>query len=324
METNSDNNPQPTATVQRDTVEALTARLKAAEENPSVAKAHQTVNGTVASEAQKQPPSTPPAEIKTPPPEPNKDGLQQFKDKEGNVDPNRIQKANEHLERGIKEKEELLKRNRELLQKFTKASQEVSETKKQLGGIGAPTPIPEGGGRDFDQAFLERVSKLEEDPLVLRELIRQEARSLLVQENGEMRSMIEGMRQEGIYSQRASELDELIKAGHSWIATEGLGRFEKVFEEKPFLLQSPTPYMDALRFIDASSNGSASAPAQSRQPTPILGSGSAVPPPTSAPTVTKEQKMSDLSKQLHDAMKWHDRQGAARIMAEMTRLEQGR
>lgn len=324
METTIDNNPSPPADAPRDTMEALAARLKAAEANPSLAKAHTTADGTVPSEAQKQPQTTPPAEEKTPPPAANKDGLQQFKDKDGNVDQTKIEKANEHLERGIKERDDLLKRNKDLLSKFTKTSQELAKTNKELQGQGANITMPEGGhGDNLDEVFLKRVSKLEENPLVLRDLIREEARALLAKENGEMRSVLDGLQRESLYATRAAELDELVKAGNTWIVTEGLGRFEKVFEEKPYLLQSQTPYMDALRFMDATS-GAAPAPAQGGAPTPILGAGSAVPPPSSAPTATKKQKMAELGKQFREALQWSDRQGAAKIMDEMDRLEQGR
>jgi hypothetical protein len=248
--------------------------------------------------------------------------LQQFKDKEGQVDTGKIQKANEHLERGIKEREELVRRNKELLSKFTKTSQELARTNKDLGGYGSNQPIQEGGqGQDVDsQRFLERLERVADDPLLFRELIREEARNA----NGDVRGAVEGMQKESAFSTRAQELNELVRAGHSWIVTEGLGRFEKVFEEKPFLLQSGTPYMDAMRFIDSPPNGSAPTTAQGGNSTPILGSGSAVPPPSSTPPATKERKMADLSQQLHEAFQYGEKDRAAKIMAEMNRLELGR
>ena len=326
MESTADKNPQQTASVQGDTIQALEARLKAAEANPAEAREHRRMgDGNVASEAQTKTETTTVQDEKTPPGTGDKDGLRQFKDKGGKVDDSRIEKANEHLERGLKQREELLKRNKELLSKFTKTSMELAETKKALGaGGGALSQMPEGGGgQDLDKAFLGRLAKAEEDPLVLRELIREEARALYSQESNEIRSAVESIRRDKYHSERVAELVQLVEEGHTWIETEGLERFDRVFQEKPFLMQSPTPYLDAMAFIKPLA-GAASAPARSGGPIPILGSGSAVPPPSSQPTATKEQKMNELSKQFHEALKWNDRVGAQKIMEEMDRHEQGR
>lgn len=315
METITGTNPQ----TQGDSLEALAARLKTAELNPEAAKAH-VVGGKAASEVQEQTQAKPTEAAITPPPAGTKEGLPQTMDK-GEVPLSEIQKRNEHLEKGIKEKEELLRRNKELLAKFHQTSQAAAETGKQLG---AAKPLPEGGhGQELDKAFLARLAKANDDPLVLRDLIREEARNLLTQEVGPIRSEWEQSKQDRVWSRYGEELVDLAKAGHTWIATEGLERFERVFQEKPYLLQSPTPYMDAMRFIDAPT-GPAAVSAQNGKPAPILGGGSAVPPPSSAPAATTEQKMADLSKKFQEAAKWNDRKGMAELMEQMTRLNQGR
>ena len=301
METIEDKTPAPAGPV-RDTPEALAARLKAAEANPEVAKAHQTVNGNVSSEAQTQVPPTPP-KPDTPPAEVKKDGLQQFKDKEGNVDAEKIRKSNEHLERGLRDKEELLKRNKELLSKFTKTSQEAAKVKKELG---ATAPIPEGGqGDDIDdKRFLERLGAAQEDPKLLRKVIREEAAQL--PQVREAVSFMEETKRERFEASMGQQLNELVQAGHTWIAKEGLGRFNEVFDREPWLLQSRTPYLNAMKFMEIPQE-SAPAPAQGSQPVPVLGGGNAIPPPSSAPTATTEQKMKDLSSQFHTAVRRGDR-----------------
>lgn len=313
METTVDNNPTAPSAAP-DTKEALAARIQAAEANPQSAKAHQTANGTVTSDAQAQPVPTPPAV--TPQPPANKDSLQQFKDKEGNVDDSKIEKANEHLKQGIKEKREaLLQENKKLLSEFTKTSQEV----KKVRELGAQAPIPEGGQPvDENRRFLELMAKADNDPTILRQLIREEAEAII----NPLRSEWEQGKQDRAANQLTDELVELAESGATWIVTEGTGRFQDVFKSRPWLMQSQTPYKDAMKFMDVP-KGPAPAPAQGGT-IPILGSGSAVPPPSSAPTATTEQKMSDLSAKFREALKWNDRSEANRLMAEMTRLESGR
>lgn len=315
METITGTNPQP----QGDSVEALAARLKQAELNPDAAKAH-VVGGKAASEVQAQTQTKPP-EAMTPPPDGTKEGLPQTTDK-GEVSLSEIQKRNEHLEKGIKEKEELLKRNKELLAKFHQTSQEASKTGKQLGAVQS---VPEGGqGQEIDdKRFLDALAKSNEDPLVLKKLFSEMAEAAAERKFGPALSEWQKAKQDDVWSGYGEELVALAKAGNTWIATEGLERFERVFQEKPFLLKSPTPYMDAMRFIDAPI-GPAAVPAQNGKPAPILGGGSAVPPPSSAPAATTEQKMADLSIKFREAARWNDRKVMSEIMEQMNRLERGR
>jgi hypothetical protein len=321
MEQVLDNKPV-TPTTEHDTLEALNARIKAAEANPGDGKAHRMASDTVTSTVQEPTPTTP-AEgsqptVVTPPPVPKKEGLDQFKDKDGNVDDGKIRKANEHLERGLREREELLRKNKELLSKFTKTSQELAETKKAVESP-PPQPPPAPAGLESDEEFLRRVAELEDKPLALRELIDMRVQALI----GPIHGQLQNAAQEADMRSKAAELQELVNAGHSWIIKDGavdLSRFEETFKERPWLLQSRTPYLDALRFMDVSS-GMASAPAQGG--TPILGGGSAVPPPSSAPAVTPEQKMKELSQQYRLLLSRGQIQDANKIMQEMDKLNRG-
>lgn len=310
MEMTVDNTPQ-VAPVQ-DSREALEARIKAAEANPQVSKTHQVVGGTVASEAQAQP-ETSPEPSKTPAVDGKKDSLQQFKGKDGQVDISKIEKANEHLKQGIKDsKEKLLEENKKLLSEYTKTRQELSA----VGKMAPPTP---GAPDESERVFLEKLAKAGDDPKILRQLIREEALEIVRPLQNEW----EQGKQDRVASRLTDELVELAESGESWIITEGTGRFNDAFKARPWLLQSPTPYKDALKFIDAP-RGPAPAPAQSGQAIPILGAGSAVPPPSSAPPATTEQRMTVLSAQFREALKWGDQASATKLMAEMSRLNNGR
>lgn len=314
--------PAPNA----DNVDALKARISEAEKSPETGKAHQTMGGGSAeSEAPKETQSTPPAD-KTPPqdvkPKEGKDGLQQFKDEKGKVDEAKIAKSNEHLEKGIRERTEELRRNKELLSKFTKVSQALKQSDRDLTAL-KETPKeapPAAQPADDEKAFLERLAKAGDDPRVLRELIRAEARSALNSETGDMRSFIEQERYTRSVDQRTRELESLIRQGNSWIVDEGLGRFNEIFDQKPYLLQSPTPFTDALRFIEAPGGGP-TPPAPAAASTPVLGGGTATPPPTSEPTATVERKMETLSAEFRNALKYGDKAKAEELMKKMDALE---
>lgn len=317
MDQTTDNKSAPSA-APTDTVEALQARLKAAETDPH-ARDHRTTNDTVTSTVQAPSPATPPEGPKATPPAPpsegKKDGLDQFKDKDGNVDDGKIRKANEHLERGIRDREELLRKNKELLAKFTKDSQELAATRRELETRQTATPPPAMPTNE-DEAFLKRVAELENNPIALRDLIDETA----ARRTRSLEERLSRFEAEERNRTQAMELQQLVEAGHAWIIKEGLGRFEDVFKEKPFLLQSRTPYLDALRFME---NSSGAAPAPAQGGTPILGGGSATPPPSSAPTVTPEQRMGELSKQFHLHLQRGQVAEAGKVMEEMNRLNRG-
>jgi hypothetical protein len=163
------------------------------------------------------------------------------------------------------------------------------------------------------------VAELENNPLALRDLIRSEIKVGIAPIQGRLQSAD----QEADLRSKAAELQSIVDAGHTWIYKDGqvdLSKFDEVFQERPYLLQGRTPYLDALRFMDTS-NGSASAPAQGG--TPILGGGSAVPPPSSSPTVTPEQKMGELSQKFRLLISRGQRTEANEVMKEMERLNRG-
>jgi len=113
-------------------------------------------------------------------------------------------------------------------------------------------------------------------------------------------------------AQRAflSEVDSVAKDGNDWILTqEGFDKIQQVFQDRPYLKQSPSPVRDALRFIDSvPGKGSASDTAQVGPRTPILGAGSAVPPPSLKQTVSAADELVDLNKKMDEALRSGDTQ----------------
>ncbi len=227
-------------------------------------------------------------------------------DKDGQVSEDKILKANESLEKATKDKEarleELLKRNKELRRKFG----DVGQTVKQVEASQSP-----------DEVYRKEMEQLEKNPVqYIRGSVQSEIQAL--------RAEIQSMKAETVETGQARELDALVEQGHSWIQDEGLKRFEDVFQERPYLLQSRTPYRDAVRFMtDLPSNGAAAVPAQNGRSLPILGGGHAAPPPSQEPPASTEMRMEEMSKKLESALRHGDRAAASRLMRDMDKLERG-
>lgn len=248
------------------------------------------------------------------------DGLQQFRNKDGEVDPSLIEKANQHLEKGIQSKEEriksLLGKNKELMQKFTKTSQEAKQAEAK-----PPEPVQpirlDNLTPELKQKFAE---KLQADPVAaILEIGQLAARN----EVTPLASEWQNTKQDRIDRRMAEELDSLVDQGHSWIQTEGLERFEKVFQQKPYLRQSETPYSDALRFMDVpQGNGTQPGQAQPGPKTPILGSNTGVPPSSFQAPVSTEQSMNNLSTQITLALQRGDRKSAMEYQKQLDEVTQ--
>lgn len=241
------------------------------------------------------------------------DGIpQKLRDKDGQVSEEKILKANEHLEKAIPNKEariqELLKKHKELEKKFTQTSQEARKLENTI-----PTEPPPPQKVDFNKQFLDDLAS---DPVGA--IDRRLEMKLQRIENEIRQSKLETSA-----FKQADELNSLVEAGNDWIINEGLGRFEKVFEERPYLRQSPTPYLDAARFMDPSSNNAASGNAQPGRGTPILASGSAALPPSSDPSMSTERAKQDISDRLRKALQHGDKKEAAKLISELDKLERG-
>ena len=227
-------------------------------------------------------------------------------DKDGQVSEEKILKANESLEKATKDKEarleELLKRNKELRRKFG----DVGQTVKQVEASQSP-----------EEAYRKEMEQLEKNPVqYIRGSVQSELQAL--------RAEIQSMKAETVETGQAKELDALVEQGHSWIQDEGLKRFEEVFQERPYLLQSRTPYRDAVRFMsELPSNGAAAVPAQNGRSLPILGGGHAAPPPSQEPPASTEMRMEEMSKKLESALRHGDKAVASRLMRDMDKLERG-
>lgn len=265
------------------------------------------------------PPAVPDAEPKV-----NIDGiLQQPKDKESKLDEGKILKSNEHLEKAIVSRTEraalLQKQNKELREKFRQATEEVkrleSERPSPFDGMD-PDHMPDEFKKqlelDADKDFFGTNAKF------VTAIIRRE----MHRDVTPLKNQINEIHQKTRDTSEANELDELIEQGHTWIADEGLARFEREFKARPYLLQSQTPYKDALRFIDDVPLARNSAPG-SAQPvvrSPILGANRAVPSPSPMPPVTIESSMEQLSHQIQEALSNKDYRVAKQLQDKADEL----
>lgn len=302
-----------------DSLAALKARVAAVEVvNPPDTR-EVVPEVTAPSPVQVQAPAIPP-EAKAP--EANKvDSVQQFRDKDGKVSLEKIEKANEHLRMSTEQRQAfLLKQNKELQKKFTEVSQEVSRAKQNV-------PPPPVGAVDLGQLTPETKQQLmadiEKDPVgtIFRIAQASAAQQRDIGMN-QLKSELEPILSSHRELAQAKELDELANKGHEWIYTEGLGRFERVFQEHPELRGLKNPYRAALGYMDdIPVNGTAPASAQGGLPT-LMG-GHAVPPPSSVPPSSPEQEMEKLSVKLKLALARNDKAGAAQIMAQQDKLVRG-
>lgn len=269
---------------------------------------------------------TPPTEAQvpaeTPPPAPpaeatKVDSLQQFKDKEGNVSEEKILKANEHLKKGIKERtEKLLAENKALREKFRQAGVQVNSSEKKSFELPIDDLPKTALPPDLKNKILEG---LEKDPvetiLSLVNGVSQQAIAPVIKDT-------EAMKRDHEQGKTMRELDDLISEGHDWIATEGLGRFDAVFRENPWILNSPNPYKAAVRFMDPPERQPTQAQVGAK--TPILGANRAVPPPSQVPPVSPEQESANLSIALRTALREKDWAKAAEIEKQMDTMFKGR
>ncbi len=103
---------------------------------------------------------------------------------------------------------------------------------------------------------------------------------------------------------RDKELTSLANEGHTWIHEEGLDRFGEVFKERPYLLNSPTPFRDATAILAMEgrlpSKGKEQSLAQGPR-TPTLSSSGSLPPPTT-PADTLETSYASLDAQFDRAL----------------------
>lgn len=305
-----------------DSVAALAARVAAEEaQRAQQVREGKDPDAIATAQTQVQEVATPPQE--NAPAAPNKaDKLQQFRDESGELDAAKIQKSNEHLQKGIADKEALLKLNKELQKKFTQVSQEVKKEQAK-----AKLEIPLDDNEDLDPETERRIAEdLEKKPVkTLVKLARQLARMEAQESVKPIREEWQMSKAEQMERRQVQELDDLIRQGHGWILSEGTQRFDQVFEQNPWLKQAPEPYKAAIRFMDdiPSGKAQAAASAQGGPKTPILGANHAVPPPSSPTTVSADEEMSKLSAEYNLALSRNLIPEAEAILAKMQRLERG-
>lgn len=307
-----------------DSVDALNARIAAAEANPETGKAHVVLGENVEPSAP-QAGATIPEAGHPPAGSENGSGQQQTKDEKGKFDDKRIKESSKHLEIGIKEREELLKRNKELLSKFHETSQELSKTEKELKSLETRDEPPQRGVEgDREKQYLDRLARVGDDPKEILRIIDERAAEIARSESRDIREWRRQEQEQARFRAWDNELLELAKEGHAWLMEPGgLERLKPIFDERPSLLkESKNPYRDAIRLMDEVP-GTAASPAQARSQTPILGGGVAVPPPSSQPPATTEQQMEALSADFQKALKYGDREKATELMRKMDAIQRG-
>ena len=243
---------------------------------------------------------------------------QQFKGTDGKLDEEKIQKSNEHLRMGIEERQaKLIKLNKDLREKFRESGTELNTEQVKAEQESSIAELLKG---KLTPEIKKRIAEeIENDPVEgFLTMSRLAARQELNPHIGK----IESMEKSYVERRELKELDTLINEGHDWIISEGLGRFEQAFNDRPWLRQSKTPYADALRFINTP--GHAPSQAHVGPTTPILGSSRAVPPASATPSVSPDQSLADLSNSLRIAIRNKDMAKAAELEAKMDMAYKGR
>ncbi len=239
------------------------------------------------------------------PGEEKKPAQSQPKDKSGDVSEEQIQKDTEHLKADLAKKEarkaELLAQYKDMQRQYTPVAQEQGERRI--------IPV------EFRKKFTEDLDKDPVEALVnYVEIAVDQRLNGFRQESG-----IDKFRESMEDQKRDRELDTLAKQGHTWIHEEGLERFVGVFKERPYLLNSNTPFADAIRFMEGlPSKGNGQSPAQGPR-TPTLSSSGSLPPPTS-PADTLESSYASLDNQYDRAIKRGDVREARKILGKMGAL----
>lgn len=320
--------PQPT-----DTLAAIQARVAKAE----------AINPPETRDVIPEPSAPPPAQLQESAPvvgpkapETEKaDPLQKFRDKDGQVSEDKLLKSNEHLEKGIQEKQKLLEmpkeeriallsqRNKELNKKFTQMSQEVAKDKPVVPASPFAGVIPDEMTPEIKQELLARLEKGEVIE-VMAQVAKAYGHMAADKTVNQRMQKWEKVESEMAETASAKQIDSLVDKGHTWILTEGMGRFEAVFQEHPEIRNLKDPFRAAIGYMDdLPINGSASSHAQVKKSTPILGGSGAVPPPSSGPAMSAETEMQTLSANLRVAIQRGNRAEMTKIQAQMDKLERG-
>lgn len=248
-------------------------------------------------------------------PEANKpDSLQQFRDKDGNVDPQRIEKANEHLQESIEDRDtriqRLLKSNKELMRKFNEKSHEAKAVEGEASRAQQPVLDKQARLAHLDRDPVEAVEAIAE--IKAREIESRLLERLTAKERADQELTV------------AENLDRLGQNGHSWIYTqEGSAWFNERFQEEPALLKMRNPYAAAVKMFPelVPSRAQQSDAAPSVRSTPTLGGGRAVPPPSSSPTETPGQQLKSLKAEFALAVQMRDMAKASEVGSRIKEIE---
>ncbi len=234
----------------------------------------------------------------------------QFKDKDGNLDVEKLEKSKQHLELSLEQKRKILEDYKNTQREFTQVSGEVAKTEKK------PAPaVP-----NMDELKKQYLADLEKDPaealvkatllgqqMALQEIDRREAEKA------------QAAKQEGWLG----KLDDYAKS-HPWVySPEGQEAIKDVLRTRPYLYKGEDPYGDALAFVDKTKfqagqqPGAPNATPNANAPRmPILSGNRAVPPPVPQ-AASNEAKLKELSNAMLSASSDKERQALAKQMDEI-------
>lgn len=266
---------------------------------------------------------------------------QQYKDKEGKLAEKRVLDANEHLVKSANlDQTEVAKKTEEIMQlpeserqeRLIKFNKELLEQHRQYKVKAkeeeAKKPIsPDLDLENLTPEFRDRLMKDAETdfPATMIKLAKAVAAREVDNRNRSLESKLTQIDEERLERSSFKELDTLVKEGHDWILSEGIGRINEVLKERPYLNQSKTPFRDAVRFIELPNSGTnTNGSAQAVRTSPILGANRAVPPPSSLQPVTAESEMESLSIQFNKALAGKNKALANELLAKMEILEHSR
>jgi hypothetical protein len=294
----------------------------------------QAQTGDTARTETKQSESAPTAETAS---EGREDAAQQ-KPSEGRESLEKIQEDIKHLEKGIEEtaeeKERLskmsheekvahfLKVRQDKRREYTQGRQKLSEERKTVIPADTPPQQPVYSGDLTPELKTTILVDLEKDPVgTIDRLLEARVNLALDRKVRPVVSEWEAERTRSADRREAEELAGLAKE-NPWMLTEGLARFERVFEANPWLRQSPNPYKDAIRFMDdlPSRNGMAPGLTQAGSPLPVLGSSGAIPPSTLDRSATVESSYNDLERQYDLAIRERRFRDADKIGVKIEKL----
>lgn len=252
-------------------------------------------------------------------PETKPDVPEKFLTKDGKIDEQKLERSTQQLDHDVMKK---LERYAELEKKNTQLGQKLAESKKQEPTQQPPfSPPPEPTLSDrFGEAWRKEINKkfaTTDDPASLViDIANQvsDAKVLSIRQDMEMRA------QEQKSRERQDKLAILAQKDPWVVSEEGYQAISDVMERKPWLWQSDDPYGDAFALLGRTSGpiseGDAS---QKRAGAPVIKSGTTPPIPSTKPSLSVTEELSDMRKGLPFALR--NKKAGEKYLAELENRE---